>query len=587
VTVADQVSERVDPGALAASAAALLAVAPRALGGALIRCTAHEDGASWLQTFAALLPDGTPVLRLPVGVTDDRLIGGLDLGATLSAGRPVAEPGILARADGGVVVIPGAERLAPRVVAAIASAMDVGMIPLQRDGISALLDARVALVAFDDGVEDEVVAAPLRERVSCWLALPARWRGDSWPLPTRAEIVAARARVSQVEDADGRAAEVLTATAAILGIDSLRAPVQALAAARAAAALGGRTVISDDDIALAAQISLAPRATRLPPREDDTPPPPPPPDDTPPDAPDDTSSDAGEETRPLEDKVLDAVMASLPPELLDALAQSADRMTQESGRTGLEKAGTQRGRPVGTRRGLPRGGARLHVLETLRAAAPWQRLRPLPPSGASIAVRKEDFRVRRFIERAGRTVIVAVDASGSAALNRLAEAKGAVELLLAESYARRDKVALVAFRGLAAEVLLAPTRALARARRELAALPGGGGTPLASGITASLQLAEQSRRAGSVPTIVILTDGRANIAQDGSPGRPQAEADARASARQVRVRGVAALIVDCSPRGEPLAREIGTLMGGTYVALPIADARTVATVTRAIVEQTS
>jgi magnesium chelatase subunit D len=372
----------------------------------------------------------------------------------------------------------------------------------------------------------------------------------------------------------------------VLGIDSLRAPVQALAAARAAAALAGRLTVSDADIALAAQVTLAPRATRLPPRADE-PPPPPPPDGAPPDRADDATSESGEETRPLEDQVLDAVLAALPPELLDALTQQQDRSTKESGRTGLEKAGTQRGRPVGTRRGLPRGGARLHVLETLRAAAPWQRLRPTPPGGATVAVRKEDFRVRRFIERAGRTVIVAVDASGSAALNRLAEAKGAVEFLLAESYARRDKVALIAFRGSAAELLLTPTRALARARRELAALPGGGGTPLASGIAMSLQLAEQSRRAGSVPTIVILTDGRANIAQDGSPGRPQAEEDARTSARLVRARGVAALLVDCSPRGEALARELSTLMGGTYVALPVADARTMATVTRAVVERST
>ncbi len=586
MSVASAAHEGVDAGAFAASAAALLAVAPRALGGALLRATSYEDGASWAQQFAALLPEATPVLRLPPGVTDDRLIGGLDLGATLATGRPIAERGILSRADGGVVVVPGAERLTARVVAAIASAMDMGSIPLQRDGISAMLDARIAVVAVDDGTDDETVARPLRERLACWIALPPRWRGAAWPLPSRDEIVDARVRYAAVVDTDGRAAEILTSTAMVLGIDSLRAPVQALAAARAAAALAGRLTVSDEDIALAAQVTLAPRATRLPPRADE-PPPPPPPDEAPPDRADDAPSESGEETRPLEDQVLDAVLAALPPELLDALTQPQDRSTKESGRTGLEKAGTQRGRPVGTRRGLPRGGARLHVLETLRAAAPWQRLRPAPPGGATVAVRKEDFRVRRFIERAGRTVIVAVDASGSAALNRLAEAKGAVEFLLAESYARRDKVALIAFRGSAAELLLTPTRALARARRELAALPGGGGTPLASGIAMSLQLAEQSRRAGSVPTIVILTDGRANIAQDGSPGRPQAEEDARTSARLVRARGVAALLVDCSPRGEALARELSTLMGGTYVALPVADARTMATVTRAVVERST
>jgi magnesium chelatase subunit D len=586
VSAPDATTAPVDAGALAASAAVLVAVAPHALGGAILRASSHDDAAAWLATLASVLPAGAPILRLPLGVTDDRLIGGLDLGATLSTGRPVAEAGLLARAHEGILVAPAAERLLLRVIAPLSSALDHGTVAMQRDGISAVLEARLALIAIDEGTDDEVIAAPLRERLSAWIALPPRWRGDDWPLPDREEVAAARAMRSQVDDPEGRAAEALTAAAVALGISSLRAPVQALAGARAAAALAGRTRIEREDITLAAQVLLAPRATRLPPREaDEPPPPPPPPEDTPPEEPPDTPPpERGQEERPLEDQVLDAAVAALPPDLLEALAQKADRQLREAGRTGIERAGVQRGRPVGTRRGLPRGGARVHVLETLRTAAPWQRARDNPPGSGRVAVRKEDFRIRRFVERAGRTVIVAVDASGSAALNRLAEAKGAIELLLAESYARRDRVSLVAFRGAAAELLLPPTRALARARRELAGLPGGGGTPLASGISVALTVAEQSRRTGSVPTIVILTDGRANIALDGSPGRPQAEADARASAQAVRVRGIATLLVDCSPRGEPFARELAGVLGGTYVALPVADARTVASVTRALVE---
>ncbi len=578
----------VDPSALAASAAALLAVLPHALGGVLLRAPGYDEAAAWSATLQSLLPSDAPVSRLPLGVTDDRLIGGLDLGATLATGRPIAESGLLARAHGGIVVAPAAERLATRVVATLASALDHGVIRLQRDGLSAEFDARFALVAIDEGTDDEVVAAALRERLGCWIALPARWRGEAWPLPTRDDIAAARARVAAVDDPEGRAAEALTVTAVALGIDSLRAPLQALAAARAAAALDGRSAIVEADIALAAQVLLAPRATRFPaPPPEDEPPPEdqPPPDEPPADPPPDTPPpESGESERPLEDRILEAAVAALPPDLLEALAQRADRQLREAGRTGIERAGWQRGRPVGTRRGAPRGGARLHVLDTLRAAAPWQRLRGRAPGAGTVAVRADDFRIKRFVERAGRTVIVAVDASGSAALNRLAEAKGAIEILLAESYARRDRVALVAFRGAAAEVLLAPTRALARARRELSGLPGGGGTPLALGIAVSLAVAEQARRGGSVPTVVILTDGRANIALDGSPGRPQAEADARSAATAFRARGVAVLLVDCSPRGEPFARELASLLGGTYVALPVADARTVASVTRALVD---
>jgi magnesium chelatase subunit D len=579
----------VEPGALAASAAALLAVVPQALGGVLLRAPGYDEAAAWIAALTALVPVGTPVARLPLGVTDDRLIGGLDLGATLAAGRPVAEAGVLARADGGVVVAPAAERLLPRVVTTLTAALDHGMVAMQRDGLSAELPARFALIAIDEGAEDEVVSAALRERLACWVAVPPRWRGDSWPLPSRGEIAEARALAGAVEDPEGRAAEALTVTAVALGIASLRAPLQALAGARAAAALAGRSAILEEDIALAAQVLLAPRATRLPPMasdEEPPPPPPPPPEEPPSEPPPDAPPppESGEVEQPLEDRILDAAVAALPPDLLEALAQRADRQMREAGRTGIERAGWLRGRPVGTRRGLPRGGARLHLLDTLRAAAPWQRLRGKTLGAGSVAVRADDFRIKRFVERAGRTVIVAVDASGSAALNRLAEAKGAIEILLAESYARRDRVALVAFRGAQAEVLLAPTRALARARRELSGLPGGGGTPLASGIAVSLAVAEQARRAGSVPTVVILTDGRANIALDGSPGRPKAEADARASATALRARGVAVLLVDCSPRGEPFAREVASLLGGTYVALPVADARTVASVTRALVD---
>jgi magnesium chelatase subunit D len=139
-----------------------------------------------------------------------------------------------------------------------------------------------------------------------------------------------------------------------------------------------------------------------------------------------------------------------------------------------------------------------------------------------VEVRKDDFRVTRYRQRSETTTIFVVDASGSAALHRLAEAKGAVELLLADCYVRRDRVAMVAFRGPGAELLLPPTRSLVRAKKGLAALPGGGGTPLASGIDAAIGLADGVRRRGGTPVIVILTDGRANVTRAGIGGRTQA-----------------------------------------------------------------
>ncbi len=228
------------------------------------------------------------------------------------------------------------------------------------------------------------------------------------------------------------------------------------------------------------------------------------------------------------------------------------------------------------RRGAPRAGVRLNVIETLRAAAPWQRLRRAQAGAqatqASVSIRREDFHVNRFKQRSQTTTVFVVDASGSSALHRLAEAKGAVELLLADCYVRRDSVAVLAFRGRAAELLLPPTRSLVRAKRSLAGLPGGGGTPLAHGIDAAGALADALRRRGQTPMVVLLTDGRANIARDGSPGRPQAAADALAAARALRAGGFAALLLDTSPQPQAVAQQLAVAMGATYLPLPHAGA---------------
>ena len=189
-------------------------------------------------------------------------------------------------------------------------------------------------------------------------------------------------------------------------------------------------------------------------------------------------------------------------------------------------------------------------------------------------MRREDFRVTRYRQRSETTTIFVVDASGSAALHRLAEAKGAVELLLADCYVRRDQVALIAFRGAAAELLLPPTRSLVRAKRNIAALPGGGGTPLASAIDAAALLAEQIQRRGGTPGLVFLTDGRANIARDGTQGRDRANSEALAAAPRLRLLRAPTLLIDTSPRPNPAAAGLAAAMGATYLPMPHARAHT-------------
>jgi magnesium chelatase subunit D len=221
-------------------------------------------------------------------------------------------------------------------------------------------------------------------------------------------------------------------------------------------------------------------------------------------------------------------------------------------------------------------------METLRAAAPWQRLRGRAGNrDGRVRIDPSDFRVTRFQQRTPTLTIFAVDASGSSALNRLSEAKGAVEMLLADCYVRRDQVAVVTFRGRLAEVLLAPTRSLVRAKRSLAGLPGGGGTPLAAGIESAMRVADQAQRRGETPTIVILTDGRANVARSGVGGRDAAHADALQASRQLRLSRVSVLFVDTSPRPNPLAQNLAAAMDARYIPLPFASAKSLSRIVTA------
>ncbi|ACA18112.1 von Willebrand factor type A [Methylobacterium sp. 4-46] len=548
--------------ARACLAAALFARDPAGLGGVRLRARPGPVREAWLARLRALLPAGRPVTRLPAGIADDALLGGLDLAATLRAGRPVVEPGLLARSHGGVVVVPMAERLDAGIAARLARVLETGAVDLARDGVAARLPAACGLVLLDEGDgEDEAVPSALLERAAFHLDLDGLTLRDvSEPAPPDSAPVSGETAAAPVE---ARAAERLCALAAQLGIASLRAPIQALRAARQNAGREGRSALAEPDLAAAAALVLAPRATRWPAEAEAEPPPP----EAPPEEAEGASDPGGGEA--AEDRLLAAVAAALPAGLLARLTD-AGAPGAAPGRAGGEARQARSGRPVGARPGDPRRGP-LALSETLRAAAPWQRLRR-GAEAERLRLAPEDIRVRRFVHRAGTTTIFAVDASGSAALERLAEAKGAVELLLAECYVRRDRVALVAFRGRGAELLLPPTRALVRAKRALAALPGGGGTPLAAGIEAAALLAAAERRGGRIPVVLLLTDGRANIGRGGAPGRAQAAADALAAGRALAAGGTRALVIDTAAQPQDGARRLAEAMAARYLPMPRADA---------------
>lgn len=562
----------------------LLAVDPAGLGGLHLRAPAGFARDALLGLLRDLMPAEAPWKRVPLQIADERLLGGLDLAATLKAGRPVAERGVLAEADGGVAVFAMAERLAPETAARIVAVLDRGEVVLARDGLSLAVRTRLAAIALDEAVDaEEKPPAALAERLAFFAELGAVRHGELGVSPLdRDAIEAARASLAQIEiAADMRAA--ICGTALALGIGSSRADLLALRAARASAALFGRSAVTVDDVSVACALVLAHRATQLPAlpieeEDEETPPPSEPGDDGAP------PSDAAAPDKPLDDMVLEAAAAAMPPDLLARLkvAKALGARAASAGKSGaLQKSG-KRGRPAGVFRGLPgQRNARLNLVATLRAAAPWQRIRAAGAAGAPrVRVVSEDFRVTRFKQRRETTTIFAIDASGSAALHRLAETKGAVELLLADCYVRRDRVSVIAFRAGRAELVLPPTRSLVRAKRALAGLPGGGGTPLAAGMDAALALAEGIRRQGGTPTLVLLTDGRANVTRAGIGGRDAAEADALDAARRIRATALRALLVDTGPRPTPLAQTLGNAMGAVYLALPRADAATLDRIVR-------
>ena len=192
-------------------------------------------------------------------------------------------------------------------------------------------------------------------------------------------------------------------------------------------------------------------------------------------------------------------------------------------------------------------------------------------------MRKDDFRITRFKKRSQATIIFVVDASGSAAVARLGEAKGAVELLLADCYARRDQVALIAFRGRARKPCCRRRARWRGPRSGWPACPAAAARRWPPASRPRAMMAEVSRTRGETPSIVIMTDGRANVTLEGIGGRARAEEEAKAAAEGLRAAGVGTLLVDMSLRPAPKAQALADAMDATYMPLPRADARALST----------
>ncbi|MBO6884806.1 MAG: magnesium chelatase subunit D [Marivita sp.] len=549
---------REDPSAINVQgqlALTLLAIDPAGLGGLHLRARAGPVRDMFCTPIKTLFPKAR---RIAPSISDLQLFGGVDIGETLTRGQIIRAKGILETPT--PLVLTMAERCEPGLAARLAQSLDT--------------DIGHALILLDEGAENEEIAPrTLTERLAFRVDLEGlRHVALAEMVMNEADITASRARLSSVTIPEDVPA-ALAVTAVRFGIDSLRAPLIALAAARANAALNHRKTVNEDDLQIAVQLVYAHRATQMPveeeehTQEDNT---------HPDDSPDTKSPDQDESDLNLPDELLiDAVKAVLPFDVL-AMLEGTGRVKTASGSggAGQKKRGNRRGRPLPSRAGRLDGGNRIDLVATLRAAVPWQTIRRQHnPTHIGVIIHPSDIHVKVFQEVSDRLVIFAVDASGSSAVARLSEAKGAVELMLADAYARRDHVALIAFRGESADLILPPTRSLVQTKRRLAGLPGGGGTPLASGLKAAAELAQRVRAQGLSPSIAVLTDGRANVPLPGKTGRAAANDDAQAMARHVRSLNIPSAMIDTSVRPHRDLRTLCGVMNAKYIPLPRADAK--------------
>lgn len=579
-------------------AAAALSVDPCGLRGVWLRAPHGPVRDEWLAQLTRLHP---ALRRVPGHADSERLLGGLDLGATLHAGRAIYQPGVLTQPNPTLLLLPMAERLPDDTAAILGQVLDQGQVQASRQQTAQ--DTFIGLVALDESLEDEPpMAGGLQERLGIWLDLRhmeraggeddnTRWMLDMLP---SMDLPALRAHALHL-DMEDSVLKAVCQTASMLGVDSLRACLATVKLAKLLAALRGSDQVQEEDLGRAARLVLTPRATRapVPPDQQAAPPEPEAQNDSPPEPPEPPEQSPTEppadppafDPQDMAELMLEAALATLPADVLAHLAhtQAATTPGRGQGRSGNRKPSFLRGTPLPPRPGNPRQGARLHVLATLHAAVPRQKLRRQPShSRAKLAIRTEDFHVHRYAEHSPTCLIFAIDASGSAALHRLAEAKGAVELLLTQSYARRDQVCVIGFRGTQAEVLLPPTKSLVRAKRSLSGLPGGGGTPLARAIEQSLQVALAEKRLGHSPSLVMLSDGRPNVSLQGHGGRAQALEDALTLARAWRSHQLPAIWLDTSARPEPQAQQLAQAMGAHYVPLPMANSNRMAQAVQAV-----